>query len=86
MMAQSKRLLRIACGFLLLLTGVPLLVLPGPGWALIIAGLALLAAEYVWARRTLDVVKRQAQRLRPQSKNGSPATREAPPPPRQPSA
>ncbi|WP_369052135.1 PGPGW domain-containing protein [Kineococcus terrestris] len=40
-------------GAALALTGVALLVLPGPGFVLIAAGLAVLASQYAWARRPL---------------------------------
>ncbi|MFJ6213645.1 TIGR02611 family protein [Streptomyces sp. NPDC092296] len=33
--------------------GVLLLPLPGPGWAIIFAGLAILATEFAWAQRLL---------------------------------
>jgi uncharacterized protein (TIGR02611 family) len=66
---QAKRVVRIVVGFTLLIVGVLLLVLPGPGWVTIFFGLALLAAEFAWARRLLDRlkstvsdVKRSAQR------------------------
>ena len=49
-MTRIARLLRIAGGFTLLAFGIALLVLPGPGWLMIAAGLALLAAEFAWAR------------------------------------
>jgi uncharacterized protein (TIGR02611 family) len=49
-------------GFGLVLAGVAMLVLPGPGWASIILGLIVLASEYAWARRLLDPVRRWAQR------------------------
>jgi hypothetical protein len=38
-----------------------MLVLPGPGLLLMIAGLAILATEYVWAQRALNFAKRKAQ-------------------------
>jgi uncharacterized protein (TIGR02611 family) len=67
---QAKRLVRIVVGFTLLIVGVLLLVLPGPGWVTIFFGLALLAAEFAWARKLLDRlksaasdVKRSAQRV-----------------------
>lgn len=44
-------------GAALILAGVALLVLPGPGLLVIVAGLALLATEYAWARRRLDQVR-----------------------------
>jgi hypothetical protein len=45
------RLGRMAAGFLVLLAGVMLLVLPGPGLALIIAGLSILSVDIAFARR-----------------------------------
>ena len=44
----------LAGGGFLLMVGVVMLVLPGPGLAVIIAGLGVLATEYTWARRWLD--------------------------------
>jgi uncharacterized protein (TIGR02611 family) len=52
--ANVRRIAAIAGGGILLVTGVALLVLPGPGLALIIAGLALLSTQFQWARRLLD--------------------------------
>jgi uncharacterized protein (TIGR02611 family) len=34
-----------------------LLPLPGPGWLIIFAGLALLATEFAWAGRLLDYAR-----------------------------
>jgi drug/metabolite transporter (DMT)-like permease len=44
-------------GGLLVVVGIVLLVLPGPGIPLIIAGLAVLGAEFAWARRTVERVR-----------------------------
>ncbi len=49
-------------GFGLVLAGIAMLVLPGPGWATIILGFIVLASEYAWASRLLDPVKRWAKR------------------------
>ena len=43
------------------LAGVAMLALPGPGWAAIFLGLAILASEYLWARRLLRYTKDRAQ-------------------------
>jgi thiol:disulfide interchange protein len=51
------RLLKIAVGFVLLGAGAAMVVLPGPGWLTIVAGLAILAGEFPWARRALDRLK-----------------------------
>ncbi len=61
---QAKRFFIILAGFIVLLTGVAMLVTPGPGLAVIIAGLALLAAEFVWARRLLDRIKHHGGQIR----------------------
>lgn len=36
-------------GFLVIIAGVILLPLPGPGWAIIFVGLAILATEFAFA-------------------------------------
>jgi uncharacterized protein (TIGR02611 family) len=61
---QVRRIFRIVSGFTLLLAGVVMLVTPGPGWVVILLGLGLLAAEFVWARRLMDRIKREGGRLR----------------------
>ena len=61
---QAKRFIKVLVGFTLLLLGGVMLVTPGPGWLAIGLGLALLAAEFVWARRLLNRLKAEGQRLR----------------------
>jgi tellurite resistance protein TerC len=51
-------------GALLLAAGAAMLVLPGPGLLVIAAGLALLATEFVWARRLLDRVRARLPKKR----------------------
>ncbi len=52
-----RRIGRMTLGFTLLLIGVVLLVLPGPGWLCIAAGLAILSRDVAWAERALDRVR-----------------------------
>jgi uncharacterized protein (TIGR02611 family) len=61
---QVRRFFKILAGFTLLAVGVVMLVTPGPGWLAIIGGLAMLAAEFVWARRLLNRLKSEGARLR----------------------
>ena len=61
---QVRRGLRIVSGFTLLLVGVIMLVTPGPGWLTILLGLSLLAAEFVWARRLMNRIKREGDRIK----------------------
>jgi uncharacterized protein (TIGR02611 family) len=49
-------------GVSVILVGIVLLPLPGPGWVIIFAGLGLLAVEFVWARRLLQFARRQVGR------------------------
>jgi uncharacterized protein (TIGR02611 family) len=59
--AQSgKRIAVFVIGAALVVGGIALLVLPGPGLLVIVAGLAVLATEFAWAERLLDQAKRQA--------------------------
>jgi uncharacterized protein (TIGR02611 family) len=70
---QVRRAFRIVFGFTLLLVGIVMIVTPGPGWVVIFLGLGLLAAEFVWARRLMDRMKREGERVRevvwPMAKN-----------------
>ena len=61
---QVRRIFRIVAGFTLLAAGVVMLVTPGPGWVAILFGLGLLAAEFVWARRLMDRIKREGNRIK----------------------
>jgi uncharacterized protein (TIGR02611 family) len=61
---QAKRFFRILFGFTLLVAGVIMIATPGPGWLTILLALGVLAAEFVWARRLLDRLKAEGERLR----------------------
>jgi tellurite resistance protein TerC len=67
---QVKRWLKIIVGFTLLGIGVAMLVLPGPGIVTIALGLTILSVEFVWARRLLERVKRQAGAVRDAFRGG----------------
>jgi uncharacterized protein (TIGR02611 family) len=61
---NSKRVAVTIAGFAVILAGVALLVLPGPGLLVIVAGLAILATEYVWAQRYLKIAKEKAKQAK----------------------
>ncbi|WP_026423554.1 TIGR02611 family protein [Actinokineospora inagensis] len=44
-------------GGLVLVAGVVLIPYPGPGWLIVFAGLAILAAEFAWAHRALTYAR-----------------------------
>ena len=60
---QVRRVFLIIAGFTLLLAGGVMLVTPGPGMLVIFLGLGLLAAEFVWARRLMERINPEGERL-----------------------
>jgi tellurite resistance protein TerC len=54
---QAKRLIVIVVGFTVLTIGIAMIVLPGPAFVVIPLSLAMLASEFVWARRLLNKIK-----------------------------
>ena len=54
---RLKRIIIAVIGFTVLLIGIAMIVLPGPAVLVIPAGLAILATEFVWARRLLKRLK-----------------------------
>jgi len=59
----AKRIGVLVVGLALLVVGIVMLVLPGPGVLVTMGGLALLATEYEWARRLLARVRQHARRI-----------------------
>lgn len=68
----AKRVILIVVGFTLLVAGLVMSVplVPGPGLLVVVGALAILAMEFVWARRLLERVKAQAARWRESLKRG----------------
>jgi uncharacterized protein (TIGR02611 family) len=46
-------------GGAVIIVGIVLLPLPGPGWLIIFAGLGIMSSEYEWAARLLGFARRQ---------------------------
>ncbi|OGW47154.1 MAG: hypothetical protein A2Y66_03410 [Nitrospirae bacterium RBG_13_41_22] len=59
---KIKRLIIGVIGFTILLIGIVLIILPGPAFLVIPAGLVILATEFAWARRLLKKVKQQIKK------------------------
>jgi drug/metabolite transporter (DMT)-like permease len=62
---HAKRIVRITSGIMLLLVGLVLMLpgVPGPGILLAIAGLGILAVDFVWARRLKTHLKDRADKM-----------------------
>jgi uncharacterized protein (TIGR02611 family) len=61
---QLKRLIVLVIGGTVLLTGIIMLVVPGPGLMVIPLGLGILAIEFAWARRLLRKFKQKGMDVR----------------------
>jgi uncharacterized protein (TIGR02611 family) len=65
----ARRIIILVTGSTVLLFGIALIVLPGPAVVVIPIGLAILATEFVWAKRLLARFKDQANGLTTNVKN-----------------
>jgi hypothetical protein len=54
-------------GGTIMLIGFVMVLLPGPGLPIVAAGLAILATEFIWARRALRNAKGTAAKVRRKS-------------------
>ena len=61
---QAIRLIVVVIGFTILAVGVAMIVLPGPAVVVIPIGLAILATEFIWAKRILTTVQERINRIR----------------------
>jgi len=62
-----KKLFIALIGGTVVLIGMAMLVLPGPGALIIAGGLAILATEFVWARRAVRQAKGAVAKVRRKS-------------------
>lgn len=58
----ARRIAIAMIGATVVLLGVAMLVLPGPGLLTIVGGLAILALEFAFARRWLERIKRTTKK------------------------
>jgi hypothetical protein len=69
-MGSLKKIGVSVVGGALVVGGIALLVLPGPGILLVAGGVAVLATEYVWARNLLDRTKDAAEKAQKEAVEG----------------
>jgi hypothetical protein len=80
-MPGPERMLKIVLGFFMLVAGLITAIpgVPGPGLLIIIGGLAVLAGEFVWARKLLQRCKASAEQMKTAVWKNKPPP--SPPPP-----
>jgi uncharacterized protein (TIGR02611 family) len=54
-----KRIGVFIVGWLVVIVGLLLVPLPGPGWAIVFVGLSILSTEFAWAERLKHWVQRK---------------------------
>jgi uncharacterized protein (TIGR02611 family) len=64
MKAAAKKIVIGLIGGLVLAVGIAMIVLPGPAFVVIPAGLAILATEFHWARRCKERCRERFERGR----------------------
>ncbi|MCW5570161.1 MAG: PGPGW domain-containing protein [Steroidobacteraceae bacterium] len=55
----ARRIVITLTGFTVLFVGFAMIVLPGPAFVVIPAGLAILGLEFAWARHTLRALRKR---------------------------
>jgi tellurite resistance protein TerC len=65
---QARRVVVLVVGLTVVAIGAAMIVLPGPAIVVIPLGLAILATEFVWARRLLDNMKERGRQFVGKSK------------------
>jgi len=60
-LGAARNIIALAVGSTVLILGVAMIVLPGPGLVVIPLGLTILAAEFVWARRLLTRLREEVR-------------------------
>ncbi len=52
-----RQILVMLVGIPVIIVGIILLPLPGPGWVVILAGLYIISREFAWARKYIDFIE-----------------------------
>jgi uncharacterized protein (TIGR02611 family) len=68
---SSKRIAVSVVGAALVLAGIAMLVLPGPGILVVAIGFAVLGTEYAWAAAALERTKRTAAQVGDAARRGA---------------
>lgn len=64
---QARRIVIFVIGSTVLLIGIVMIVGPGPAFVVIPLGLAILATEFVWARKWLEFAQKQINNVAAQA-------------------
>ncbi len=70
--SMPYRVAFVVLAFAILLGGIALIPLPGPGWAIVFVGLGMLALEFKWAENLMEKVLDRLEGAKEAAENASP--------------
>ncbi len=70
--SMPYRVAFMVLAFAVLLGGIALIPLPGPGWAIVFLGLGMLALEFKWAENLMEKVLDRLEAAKEAAENASP--------------
>jgi uncharacterized protein (TIGR02611 family) len=71
--SMPYRVAFMVAAFAVLLGGIALIPLPGPGWAIVFVGLGMLALEFKWAENLMEKILDRLEGAKDAAENASPA-------------
>lgn len=70
--SMPYRVAFMVLAFAVLLGGIALIPLPGPGWAIVFVGLGMLALEFKWAEKLMEKVLDRLEGAKEAAENATP--------------
>ena len=70
--SMAYRVLFVIVAFAILIGGIALVPLPGPGWAIVFIGLGMLALEFEWAENLMERILDRLEAAKRSAANASP--------------
>ena len=70
--SKAYRIAFMILAIVVVLTGLALVPLPGPGWAIVFIGLGMLALEFKWAENLMEKVLNRLEAAQEAAKNATP--------------
>jgi uncharacterized protein (TIGR02611 family) len=70
--STAYRVLFVIAAFVILIGGLALVPLPGPGWAIVFIGLGMLALEFKWAENLMEKILDRFEAAKRSAANASP--------------
>jgi uncharacterized protein (TIGR02611 family) len=70
--SMAYRVAFVVVAFAILIGGIALIPLPGPGWAIVFIGLGMLALEFKWAENLMEKILDRLEAAKESAANASP--------------